>query len=65
MCVCVGGGGGGGGGCRGRGGGGGGVVDTNDWCTTIVPEISIANFCSYKQKFLQITYLVFLISTNP
>ena len=32
----------------GGGGGRGGVVDTNDWCITIVPEVSIANFCSYK-----------------
>ena len=36
-------------------------MDTNDWCTTTVPEVSIANFCSYKYKFLQIMYLGFNI----
>ena len=32
----------------GGGGGRGGIVDTNDWCITIAPEVSITNFCSYK-----------------
>ena len=44
--MCVWGGGGGGGGGRDRGG----VVDTNDWCTTILPEVSIANFLFVQVK---------------